>query len=93
MLYTNKSDKWIKFKETSLAKKNLKNEIKETIEDIRGRDIVLNNLNTSSTIYHVIFNKFLVEREKQRAHLEELLTELKKQPNLVKVFFSTIKQK
>ena len=90
MLYNNKSTKWEKFKEKSLIKKNLKAKIKETTNFINGCDIVLNNLNSKSSN---TFNSFLTTRENQRLYLEQLVAELKKQPNLIKEFLSTIKQK
>lgn len=93
MLYINKSNKWDKLKELYLNKKHIKMQIKDITSDIKGRDIVLNSLNTSSSIYPSVFKSFSNDREIKRLHLEQLIKELKNQPSFIKSFFSILKQK
>ncbi len=93
MLYVNKSSKWDKLKELYLNKKYIKTQIRDITSEIRGRDIVLNSLNTESSIYSVVFKSFSNDRELKRQNLEQLLNELKNQPSFLKVFFSILKQK
>lgn len=93
MLYVNKNSKWDKLKELYLNKKYIKMQIRNITSEIKGRDIVLNSLNTESSIYPIVFKSFSNDRELKRLHLEQLIKELKNQPNLVKVFFSILKQK
>ena len=93
MLYVNKTNKWDKLKELYLNKKQIKTQIKDIISEIKGRDIILNSLNTASSLYPVMFKSFSNDRELKRLHLEQLIKELKNQPSFIRAFFSTLKQK
>lgn len=90
MLYNKKLDV---LKKECEIRKNLKLQINEIKNEIYEKEAILDNVYNSAPLDTNLFIDTVYERNIYYNKLQKLLFQMKKRPNLVKVFLETLKQK